>query len=349
MKSNEVDVSASIDMLNVLKNLPINLQVLQNTRIGVVVNNLRKASNSEDLGTLAKNLLKSWKRLVAGDGNNNNHNTSGNHNPVSPNSNSNFDDRENSNSTKSPSPIVTPQLTSQVSNNNNNNNRDYLSRQGSTESTSSTLSNSQNHLIKSNSISQERKSLNSGTIVKAPITPHYSRTVSFTDTKDQVRVKSRELIEAALLLTEHIDKSIPLYDAHAIACRCEDVIFSEFKNTDMKYKNRVRSRIANLKDPKNPKLKENVLMGLITAERLAVMTAEEMASDELKQLREKFTKEAINDHQMAVATGSKSSLLKCGKCKKSNCGYKEMQTRSADEPMTVFAFCFDCGHRWKFG
>jgi transcription elongation factor S-II len=30
------------------------------------------------------------------------------------------------------------------------------------------------------------------------------------------------------------------------------------------------------------------------------MTAEEMASDEMKSLRERFTKESIDDHQMAV-------------------------------------------------
>ena len=51
-------------------------------------------------------------------------------------------------------------------------------------------------------------------------------------------------------------------------------IFNEFKNTEMKYKNRVRSRVANLKDSKNPKLRESVLIGFIPPERIAVMTAE---------------------------------------------------------------------------
>lgn len=51
-------------------------------------------------------------------------------------------------------------------------------------------------------------------------------------------------------------------------------IFSEFKNTDMKYKNRVRSRIANLKDAKNPNLRRNVLCGNVAPDRIAKMTAE---------------------------------------------------------------------------
>ena len=51
-------------------------------------------------------------------------------------------------------------------------------------------------------------------------------------------------------------------------------IFEEFKNTDSKYKSRVRSRIANLKDTRNPKLRENVLCGLISTERIASMPTE---------------------------------------------------------------------------
>lgn len=51
-------------------------------------------------------------------------------------------------------------------------------------------------------------------------------------------------------------------------------IYQEFKNTDTKYKNRVRSRVANLKDVKNPDLRNNVLSGLIPADRISKMTAE---------------------------------------------------------------------------
>lgn len=110
----------------------------------------------------------------------------------------------------------------------------------------------------------------------------------------------------------------------------------------------VRSRIANLRDAKNPNLRTNFLVGAITPARLAVMTAEEMASDEIKQLREQFKKEAINDAQLATVQGTKTDLLKCGKCKKRNCTYNQVQTRSADEPMTTFVLCNECGNRWKF-
>lgn len=51
-------------------------------------------------------------------------------------------------------------------------------------------------------------------------------------------------------------------------------IYQELKSTDMKYRNRVRSRISNLKDPRNPSLRRNVLSGAISAGLIAKMTAE---------------------------------------------------------------------------
>ncbi|KAJ6662098.1 hypothetical protein lerEdw1_012563 [Lerista edwardsae] len=127
----------------------------------------------------------------------------------------------------------------------------------------------------------------------------------------------------------------------------ESPIYQELKNTDTKYKNRVRSRIANLKDTKNPNLRKNVLCGNISPDRFAKMTAEEMASDELKEMRKNLTKEAIREHQMAKTGGTQTDLFTCGKCKKKSCTYTQVQTRSADEPMTTFVMCNECGNRWK--
>lgn len=54
----------------------------------------------------------------------------------------------------------------------------------------------------------------------------------------------------------------------------EEEIYKEFKNTDNKYKNKIRSRVANLRDKKNPALRENVLLGSISPEKLAKMSPE---------------------------------------------------------------------------
>ncbi|XP_017579582.1 transcription elongation factor A protein 3 isoform X6 [Pygocentrus nattereri] len=165
-------------------------------------------------------------------------------------------------------------------------------------------------------------------------------------TGDSIRDKCIEMLSAAL----RTDDDYKDYGANcdAMAAEIEDHIYQEIKATDMKYKNRVRSRISNLKDPKNPNLRKNVLGGAIELSRIATMTAEEMASDELKQLRSVLTQEAIREHQMAKTGGTTTDLLQCGKCKKKNCTYNQVQTRSADEPMTTFVLCNECGNRWKF-
>jgi len=330
MKANEIDIASSTDMLNTMKKLPIDLQVLKNTGIGVVLNNLRRNCNSEDLGSLAKNLLKNWKKLVA--------NESQQNNGSSPNS--------NSNDSSSKQPVSPPpssnngtatatklNFSNTVSNNNNNGSNGHNSNGKRTIDAveSSPLP------IKTN-FSESKPRYN-----------HLKRTISYTETKDPVRLKCREMLAQALELTESIENGAELCDVLELAGRCEDVIFNEFKNVDLKYKNRVRSRVINLKDSKNPKLRENVRLGLITPDKLANMTAEEMANDDLKKLREKFTQEAIDDHQMARTQGAKTTQLTCGKCKKNQVSFSEMQTRSADEPMTTFAYCENCGHRWKFG
>jgi len=42
-----------------------------------------------------------------------------------------------------------------------------------------------------------------------------------------------------------------------------------------------------------------------------------------------------------------TSLFKCRKCKSRETSYYEVQTRSADEPMTQFITCLNCNNRWK--
>jgi len=59
-----------------------------------------------------------------------------------------------------------------------------------------------------------------------------------------------------------------------LAAIIEDNIFKEHKDTGTKYKSRVRSRVSNLGDLKNPNLRERVICGDITPARIATMTTE---------------------------------------------------------------------------
>ena len=176
------------------------------------------------------------------------------------------------------------------------------------------------------------------------------------DSLGSVREKCREMISTALKvpfpqdynIVDEVDDIGELGDPDQLAEEIESAIFAEFKNTEGKYKNRVRSRVANLRDQRNPDLRMNVLRGIITPSKIAKMDSNEMASKQMTELRDKITKEMIQEHQMALTGGTSTDLIKCPKCKKSNTTYNQVQTRSADEPMTTFCFCNECGKRWKF-
>ena len=71
-----------------------------------------------------------------------------------------------------------------------------------------------------------------------------------------------------------------------------------------------------------------------------------MASEEVKKQRESFVKEGMQEvAHLPMVQGTKNELFKCGKCGKKNCTYNQIQTRSADEPMTTFVLCNECGNR----
>jgi len=59
-------------------------------------------------------------------------------------------------------------------------------------------------------------------------------------------------------------------------------------------------------------------------------------------------KEIIEEKQADLLKFSEDkSLLQCGRCKEFKVSYYQRQTRSADEPMSVFATCHACGKKWK--
>ncbi|CAF1020568.1 unnamed protein product [Adineta ricciae] len=73
----------------------------------------------------------------------------------------------------------------------------------------------------------------------------------------------------------------------------------------------------------------------------------EMTSEHSKKEHAKLKELTYRESLLPVDEGVGCNLLKCEKCGANNCSYSELQTLSGDEPMTVFALCRSCGHRWR--
>jgi transcription elongation factor S-II len=95
----------------------------------------------------------------------------------------------------------------------------------------------------------------------------------------------------------------------------------------------------------NPKLLEDLKNGETTAETLAYMTHQEMNPEHWKELIDKKMKRDANKYNNNAQAST--DMFTCRKCKSKRCTYYELQTRSADEPATIFVTCLDCGKNWK--
>lgn len=134
----------------------------------------------------------------------------------------------------------------------------------------------------------------------------------------------------------------------SLARSIEQCLYSEFGSVDVKYKAKFRSKYLNLKDKSNPTLREALLSGVLSPSRFCSMTAQEMASDERRKLNEQMQEQNLKNARAAQDAVAETDQFKCGRCKERRCKYYQMQTRSADEPMTTFVTCINCGNRWKF-
>tara|TARA_B100000795_G_scaffold261036_1_gene237449 strand:- start:490 stop:1590 length:1101 start_codon:yes stop_codon:yes gene_type:complete len=114
------------------------------------------------------------------------------------------------------------------------------------------------------------------------------------------------------------------------------------------YVNKGRSLYINIKPDsyiKNKQLFERIKKQEITPKELANMTSQDLFPENWKQLiDEKYKKNKILYETKKEAM---TDQFKCRKCGSRETCYYEMQTRSADEPMTIFITCINCGNRWK--
>ena len=116
------------------------------------------------------------------------------------------------------------------------------------------------------------------------------------------------------------------------------------------YRQLVRLVLSNIHPDspvKNPRLLSRILDGEFTLYELPSLTSYEMFPEKWFELRDKQLQ-----REQKILEGNKSRAtdqFKCRRCGKRECTYYELQTRSADEPMTIFVTCLNCGKEWRNG
>ncbi|KAG5337663.1 hypothetical protein C0989_009104 [Termitomyces sp. Mn162] len=164
-------------------------------------------------------------------------------------------------------------------------------------------------------------------------------------TGDATRDKCIELVYDGLAM----DSGAPAEQILSRAQSLEKSVYQKHNgSTGVEYKNRMRTLFVNLKDKNNPGLRESVVSGQLSVEKLSTMSSQDMASEERKAADQKIKEENFHKSLAAGEQQAETDAFQCSRCKQRKCHYRQAQTRSADEPMTTFVTCANCGNRWKF-
>lgn len=117
------------------------------------------------------------------------------------------------------------------------------------------------------------------------------------------------------------------------------------------FKHRYKTKFLNIKFnlEKSETFKNKLLKGEIDAIKVATMNSTAMWQDGPHAAAIIKRKE---DERKLYLSAKKENLpdgfFTCGKCKSKKTTYYQMQTRSADEPLTTFVSCLNCERNWKF-
>lgn len=169
---------------------------------------------------------------------------------------------------------------------------------------------------------------------------------------DKLRLNAKKTFTDILnnnIYGENIEKSIFNYTIK----KCNEMSIVKSWNNNLFsiiYLNKLKNCYFYLK---NEEVRNKLLNKEIKSKNFAFTPFYDIYSSEWQETVNNINEKNKNKYLPNIEASTDSECRKCkaaGKSKEeyTKCTYYQLQTRSADEPMTTFVTCITCGTRWKF-
>ncbi len=172
---------------------------------------------------------------------------------------------------------------------------------------------------------------------------------AMTDARERVRAVLQA--DAALTPAEATDMEVGVFNwalSRAIQLRVPRVW--AHPRFQILYAGKARSVLANMAPDayvKNRRLAQRLRDGEFLPHDVAGMPAERVFPERWKDVVE--MKVRRDTYLTNARPAAMTDRFTCHVCRKNECSYMELQTRSCDEPTSIFVQCLACGHRWRMG
>lgn len=170
----------------------------------------------------------------------------------------------------------------------------------------------------------------------------------------EARARTLEILKTrlpALTELEARDAEVGVYNA-SIAYATSRSIPCVWRNARfrMVYEHKAKSLVANLDEQSyvgNTRLLSRLKEGECAPHEIAAMPPDQVFPEQWAEvIRAKVQRE---EYMLTARPAAMTDQFLCGRCKKRECTFTEMQMRSCDEPASLFIQCLTCGHRWRLG
>lgn len=148
-------------------------------------------------------------------------------------------------------------------------------------------------------------------------------------------------------LAHNVEKSIFNETIRSVDRNDDEADWSNHRFRHM-YKNIYVNLLQKLKNPKCSLL-DRLIAGEVSSKELAslkpdVQWPEGPYAETIRQLKIKEDAKILASDPDKIPDGA----FECRRCKSMKTTYYQLQTRSADEPMTTYVTCLRCNNKWKF-